>query len=122
LGGGGGGLGALFGAAGGGYIRGPGTTTSDSIPVLVSDQEFIVNARATARPGVLPFLHGLNDGGFRGPQPLTRFAAGGSIGNNIRAPTATPPPPVVLKVHPDALHMTLRDWFEREVADIQAKR
>lgn len=120
-GGAGGGLGALFGAAGGGYIRGPGTTTSDSIPVLVSDQEFIVNARATARPGVLPFLHALNDGGFRGPQPLTRFAAGGSIGNTISRPPAAAPP-VVLKVHPDALHMTLRDWFEREVADIAAKR
>jgi hypothetical protein len=117
-----GGLGALF-AASGGYIRGPGTTTSDSIPALVSDREFIVNAAATRQPGVLPFLEALNAGGPRGPQPLSRFAAGGSIGGPLRAPSSAPPPtPVVLRVHPDALHMTLRDWFEREVADIAAKR
>lgn len=33
----------------GGIVRGPGTGTSDSIPAMLSDGEFVVNARSTAR-------------------------------------------------------------------------
>src|SRR5206468_988513 len=32
----------------GGYISGPGTSTSDSIPLLTSNGEYVVNAAATA--------------------------------------------------------------------------
>lgn len=64
----GGGLGGIFGAlfsakggpvnrsrmtmlhlAGGGGVHGPGTSTSDSIPAMLSDGEFVVNAAATRR-------------------------------------------------------------------------
>jgi hypothetical protein len=36
----------------GGYITGPGTSTSDSIPAMLSAGEFVVNARAVRRVGV----------------------------------------------------------------------
>ena len=74
-GGGGGGLGgvivgALLGAADGGHISGPGTSRSDSIPAMLSNGEFVVNASATRRN--LALLHALNNGvKFRG------FAEGG---------------------------------------------
>ena len=38
--------------ASGGYVRGPGTATSDSIPARLSDREFVQPARATAYYGV----------------------------------------------------------------------
>lgn len=44
----------------GGMVRGPGTTTSDSIPAALSDREFVVNADATAAN--LPLLEAINAG------------------------------------------------------------
>ena len=41
---------ALF-AAGGGSINGPGTPTSDSIPAMLSDGEFVMNAKAVRGAG-----------------------------------------------------------------------
>ena len=79
------GSGALFGQyagityrAGGGLITGPGTPTSDSIHVMASDGEFMVNAAAVARPGVLPLLEAINSG--RSVAGSNRFANGGLIG------------------------------------------
>lgn len=43
-----------------GQVRGPGTTTSDSIPAYVSDKEFIVRAESVGLPGVLPLLQFIN--------------------------------------------------------------
>jgi tape measure domain-containing protein len=48
------------GFATGGQIRGAGSATSDSIPAMLSNGEFIVNAAATAKN--LPMLHGINNG------------------------------------------------------------
>jgi tape measure domain-containing protein len=48
------------GFATGGQIRGAGSSTSDSIPAMLSNGEFIVNAAATAKN--LPMLHGINNG------------------------------------------------------------
>jgi hypothetical protein len=59
--------------AAGGYQRGPGTGTSDSIVARVSNGEFIVNAAATARHR--PLLEAVNSN-----RPLPRFAAGGFVG------------------------------------------
>jgi hypothetical protein len=41
------GIGRLFGFADGGFVSGPGTGRSDSIPARLSNGEFVVNARAT---------------------------------------------------------------------------
>jgi hypothetical protein len=48
-------------AATGGYIVGPGTGTSDSIPVRLSNGEYVIRAAQVARYGV-DFFHALNAG------------------------------------------------------------
>ena len=69
-----------FGAAGGGLIHGPGSGTSDSILARLSNGEFVVNARATARH--LDTLRKINasipafqSGGYVGQAP----APGGTV-------------------------------------------
>ncbi len=61
------------GLATGGEVSGPGTGTSDSIPVMLSNGEYVLNADAVDRLGV-PFLNGLNTGRLQG------FATGGLVG------------------------------------------
>lgn len=58
--------------ASGGLVTGPGTGTSDSIPALLSNREYVVPARAVSRPGVLPLLESIRAG-------LPRFADGGLV-------------------------------------------
>ena len=58
----------------GGSVDGPGTGTSDSIPAMLSNGEYVLNAQAVDRLGV-PFLNGLNTGRLRG------FACGGLVGS-----------------------------------------
>ena len=62
------------GLASGGSVDGPGTGTSDSIPAMLSNGEYVLNAQAVDRLGV-PFLNGLNTGRLRG------FASGGLVGS-----------------------------------------
>lgn len=59
----------------GGSVAGPGTGTSDSIPAMLSNGEYVLNAQAVDRLGV-PFLNGLNTGRLRG------FASGGLVGSS----------------------------------------
>lgn len=81
---GGGWLSSIFGGAfaTGGLIRGPGTGTSDSVPILASNGEFVVNAAATKKNFAL--LNYLNGSGS-----LPKFATGGAIGDvqGMQAPT-----------------------------------
>ncbi|EAP1704782.1 phage tail tape-measure protein [Salmonella enterica] len=74
-------IGGLF-AATGGYISGPGTATSDSIPARLSDGEYVVRAAAVSHYGV-DFLHALN------ATRLRKFAAGGPV-PPLRAPSLPP--------------------------------
>lgn len=60
--------------ASGGSVAGPGTGTSDSVPAMLSNGEYVLNAQAVDRLGV-PFLNGLNMGRLRG------FASGGLVGS-----------------------------------------
>ena len=57
------------GYADGGLIAGPGTSTSDSIPALLSDGEYVVKAAAVAKYGAA-LLHDIN---------AMRFADGGYV-------------------------------------------
>ncbi len=78
------GLGSLFGVparAGGGWIRGPGTGTSDSIPARLSDGEFVVRAAVARQHGA--FLEALNSGSIR------HFAAGGTVARAAASMPAT---------------------------------
>lgn len=96
--GGGGGLGGLIsglfqwaGFASGGYVTGPGTTTSDSIPARLSAGEYVLRAEAVRRVG-LDFLHALN-GGLAAPRwlgPRLAFAEGGLVPDIAQAPAAAP--------------------------------
>jgi tape measure domain-containing protein len=73
--------------ASGGFVRGPGNGTSDSIPARLSNGEFVVNARSTAL--MRPLLTLLNNA--KSPSQISRiprFAEGGFVGatnetNNI---------------------------------------
>lgn len=60
--------------ASGGSVAGPGTGTSDSVPAMLYNGEYVLNAQAVDRLGV-PFLNGLNTGRLRG------FASGGLVGS-----------------------------------------
>ena len=78
--GGGGGGGNTVTAAGGGYIRGPGTATSDSIPAWLSNNEYVVKAKAVGKYGV-GFMNAINSGKFRVP----KFNVGGLVSGGIRS-------------------------------------
>jgi TP901 family phage tail tape measure protein len=62
--------------ASGGYVTGPGTATSDSIPARLSDGEFVMKAAAVDRYGP-DFMHKINS---------LRYAEGGMVGS---APSAS---------------------------------
>lgn len=79
-----------MGHATGGYITGPGTGTSDSIPARLSNGEFVIRSEAVKRYGT-NFLNAVNDGTFaRIHTKVSRFAEGGlvkeatnNVGNNM---------------------------------------
>ncbi|OLZ72575.1 hypothetical protein AVW11_04065 [Streptomyces amritsarensis] len=72
-------FGYLPGFATGGLIRGPGTSTSDSVPRMLSDGEYVVRAAAVDRVGI-GFLDALNEGRPGAP------ALGRSVGALAAAP------------------------------------
>lgn len=119
--------GLFKGFAAGGYVGGPGTSTSDSIPARLSAGEFVVNARAVSRVGVA-FLDALN-GVASGPRVRAgrlAFATGGFVADALaetpKQRASSAPTVLDFRIAPDALHMTLRDWFEGELARIGATR
>lgn len=78
---------ALFGTNGGnvvlhkadgGYISGPGTGTSDSIPAMLSNGEYVLRSSAVDRIGV-GTLNAMNAGA------IPQFAEGGSVGDSVAA-------------------------------------
>lgn len=88
-------IGSLF-AADGGQVRGAGSTTSDSIPAMLSDQEFVTRAAVVQQPGALGFLHAFNRHGMaavEGWLPRVRHATGGLAGipaQNMPVPATVP--------------------------------
>ena len=71
---------ATVAAATGGYISGPGTSTSDSIPARLSNGEFVVKAESVKKYG-LDYFHAINTG------RLHRYATGGLV-SNVNSPKA----------------------------------
>jgi DNA repair exonuclease SbcCD ATPase subunit len=63
--------------AAGGLVRGPGTSTSDSIPALLSDGEFVVNARSTQL--FRPLLSAIN-----ATAGMPQFAVGGLVNGRMK--------------------------------------
>ena len=73
-----------YGFASGGFVRGAGTSSSDSIPAMLSNGEYVLNASAVKRIGI-PRLNAMN-----------HFAGGGYVGGY--APTGDNAPNVVINV------------------------
>ena len=69
--------------ASGGLLEGPGSGTSDDIPIMASNGEFVVNAKSTAKN--LSLLEAINSG------TVGHYAAGGQVagfaaGGHVKAP------------------------------------
>ena len=83
---------ALFGSNGGavklasgGYVRGPGTGTSDSVPAMLSNGEYVLNSAAVDRIGV-GTLNALNSGAVPSfDEGAAAVAGGGSVTLNVSA-------------------------------------
>ncbi|AVH60011.1 MULTISPECIES: phage tail protein [Streptomyces] len=76
----GGPIGFAAGGTPGGRIAGPGTSTSDSIPAMLSNGEWVIRAAAVAKYGDA-FMAAVNDGRFRPPG----FAKGGKLTEKQKA-------------------------------------
>ncbi len=85
------GAGKVLKLATGGYVSGPGTSMSDSIPARLSDGEFVINARATAKHRAL--LEAVND------NRLQSFATGGAVGSAMRPASANDNAPPSITVN-----------------------
>lgn len=90
MGGAGGIFGSLLGFRDGGEISGPGTGTSDSIPILASDGEYMVNAKSAKKHRRL--LDAINSG------HVPALAAGGAIRGGTFAPSNTYAPSLAINV------------------------
>jgi TP901 family phage tail tape measure protein len=64
--------------ASGGYISGPGTGTSDSIPARLSNGEFVIRESSVRKYGT-PMLNAINVGHFANGGPVRKFANGGGV-------------------------------------------
>lgn len=78
----------------GGQVRGPGTPTSDSIPIWVSDTEFITRGAVVQQPGMLDLLSDINARGWAAIDDLmwhgaARHSTGGLA--NVPAPALPSP-------------------------------
>lgn len=72
------------GHASGGPIKGPGGPTADKIHAMLSDGEFVVNAKMAKRyQALLQLINGGQLTGFAagGPVGVPRYASGGSVGS-----------------------------------------
>lgn len=83
----------------GGHVQGEGTGTSDSIPAMLSNGEFVTRAAVVKQPGMLAFMQDLNSRGWGAVNDLrVKHATGGLAGtpapNNLSAPIAPSAPNV----------------------------
>lgn len=76
------------GYATGGRITGPGTGTSDSVPIMASNGEHMIREQSASQPGAREFLDAFNARGMDALWDWTRgYAIGGEIGGGaIYAP------------------------------------
>lgn len=75
------GAGGIEHKASGGLITGAGTSTSDSIPAMLSNGEFVIRAKAVRQMGT-NFMHAVNRGDFNKIRArIPHFANGGVVGD-----------------------------------------
>jgi hypothetical protein len=107
--------------ADGGLISGPGTGTSDSIPALLSDGEYVVRSAAVRHWGV-GLLESLNSMS-RAPainNGRLAFASGGLVQSPRGAARQgqTQTTNVNFGISEDVMHLTMRDFLERYLAGV----
>ena len=112
--------------ASGGYVRGPGSGTSDSIPAWLSNGEFIIRAAAVRRYGVdfLRAINGLSAGpvlrdGFPG------FALGGPVSvapPALMAPGTAAGRPIVLTLGEQSFQMVADNDVAEKLIRYSARR
>ena len=76
---------SFLGFAQGGLVRGPGASTSDDVPAMLSSGEFVLRAAAVKQWGV-DFLEAINSVDASGPAPRLAMAAGGLVPAQAPAP------------------------------------
>lgn len=72
----------------GGYVSGAGTSRSDSIPAMLSNKEYVINAAAVKQVG-LPYLDAINRG--MRPMAVPKFKDGGYVSEASRNPNLMEP-------------------------------
>lgn len=90
--------------AAGGIVRGPGSSTSDSIPARLSNGEYVIKASRVRELGV-PYLDALNGGRSRLPG---HFAAGGPVQSDTMTTG-------IVELGPSTMHV-MRGLIQREIA------
>lgn len=91
---------AIKAFATGGHVKGAGTGTSDSIPAMLSNDEFVTRSAVVRQPGMLAFMKDLNNRGWGAIDDVARVrhATGGLAGspapNNFSAPNAPSAPSI----------------------------
>lgn len=94
----GGSSGTSSGFAGGGFVLGPGTSTSDSIPAWLSTGEFVVRAAAVQKYG-LDLFRRLNGMTVNTPKTFApRFAMGGLVSPSSLSSAQSSVRPLVLQI------------------------
>lgn len=99
--------------AAGGPIVGPGTGTSDSIPAMLSNGEFVVNAEQTK--AFAPLLMAINSGRMNG---LQSFAGGGMVSSRLpnaamtSVPQVQPSSPAARVIQVSGINKS--DFFDRD--------
>lgn len=79
---------AGFGLAKGGYISGQGTSTSDSIPTMLSNGEYVIKASSVKKYGT-NFLNAVNSGNFtKIKSGIPHYAQGGLVSDLAQEQTA----------------------------------
>ncbi|OVZ56066.1 tape measure protein [Cupriavidus gilardii] len=117
------------GFATGGYVTGPGTSTSDSIPARLSHGEYVVNARAVSRLGV-SFLNAINglSAGPRFSGGRLAFAVGGLVpeapaqptpGQNIRIVNVIDPTMAADYLNSSAGERVVMNLIQRNAASVR---
>lgn len=112
-----GGLFKAFGFAEGGYT-GPGGKYQPA--GVVHAGEYVFSAESVRNLGVraLDNLHSFTKGAPVSLRSRSSFAEGGFVPAPAPASGKASPANMTVQLHPDALHVTLRDWLEGELARI----
>ncbi len=103
----------------GGFVRGPGTSTSDSIPAMLSNGEYVIRAAAVNKLG-RGFLDLINNGA-----PISGFASGGLVDAAAIASDAGPTLPHLgrldIAVGGEVINTYVGQDFSRDLRQLAVK-